>query len=396
MKWSPLSHVSYCTNVHPGESLSDLQRIITEEVCAVKALTSPNQPFGTGLRLGAQSVAALTQDPKTLMQLKEVLIRSDMYVFTVNGFPYGDFAAERVKESVYDPDWSTQERGDYTLSIARLMTQLPGPTVRSISTVAGGFQPTPLTPERGLRFGAELGRVARGLYQLEEESGVRVVIALEPEPWTTLERIDQVISFFEEYVWPTESLSQRYIGICYDTCHQAVLFEDPQENWRRLRTANIPIYKVQISNALHLSNPRDHQAYSTLLSFAEPRYLHQVNALTPRGELLRALDLPELHHPSSEWLNAQAWRCHFHVPIWWEGAAGVNTTQAHWRQIAQLITEEEETKQRTSTLHIEVETYSWDVIPSSHRSELGDLRQCVAQEIEALRAELFLRAEPLT
>ena len=139
MRYLPHLDVSYCTNVHAGEGLSALLSHVNHEIPKVKQLISPESSFGSGLRMGYETVDELSQAPDALGRLKEALNKQDIYVFSVNGFPYGDFAAPQVKASVYEPDWSTEERLDYTLKLARVMAALPGPKLRSISTVAGGF-----------------------------------------------------------------------------------------------------------------------------------------------------------------------------------------------------------------------------------------------------------------
>lgn len=404
MRSLPHLDVSYCTNVHAGEGLNAILSHINHEIPKVKSLVSPESAFGSGLRIGYETINELSQDLHALGLLHEALSKQDIYVFSVNGFPYGDFAAPQVKASVYEPDWSTGERLDYTLKLARVMASLPGPRLRSISTVAGGFVPSlDQLKVKDQSFAHHFALLAQGLYELENDTGVSVRVALEPEPWTRLERIDQVLPFFEEVVWPASRLTQKYIGLCYDTCHQALAFEDPIVSWNSLIQNNIPIYKVQISNALRLINPQDEQARQRLLSFNEERYLHQVSALQSDGSILRALDLPHLEPLSALWSNAIEWRCHFHVPIWWRGdesesemtqvsrvqseqqVLGLGTTYQHWEAIAQCIKNPlaQMHTQDGDRLHVEVETYSWHVLPEQLKSEFG-LHNEIRKELEAL------------
>lgn len=415
MRYLDHLELSYCTNVHAGEGLSAILNQINHDIPLVKALVSPNKPFGSGLRVGYETVRELSEHTHALTKLKQALLEQDIYVFSVNGFPYGDFAAPQVKATVYDPDWSTDERVDYTLRLARLMTALPGPKLRSISTVAGGFVPNlRLLKSKDHLFAKNFARLAQGLAELEDETGISVRIALEPEPWTRLERTDQVLPFFEDVVWPASKHAQKYIGLCYDTCHQALAFEDPIASWNQLTQQNIPIYKVQISNALRLSKPQDAQARQRLFSFAEQRYLHQVTALTADGTVLRALDLPDLFQTNDQWLNALEWRCHFHVPIWWQGQEaqantalstetmisahdeeppkdplGLGTTYLHWQKIAHCMQNPLAQKhtREGAQLHVEVETYSWHVLPDALKSQLG-LHHEISEELFALQSAL--------
>ena len=423
MKWASHLEVSYCTNVHPGEGLDALHKIIAQDLTEVKSRVSPDDSFGTGLRLGVESVDALSE-PHQLHRFCQALIERDLYVFSVNGFPYGDFAAPQIKASVYDPDWAETERARYTIALAKLMAHLPGPQHRSISTVAGGFEPersgdsSRSQTDRMRAFTHNFGAVAQALYELEEETGVSVRIALEPEPWTSLERVEQVGPFFERYVWPSSPHAQRYWGLCYDTCHQALAFEDPYDSWETLRRAQVPIFKVQVSNALRLTNPRIPEARARLLSFAEPRYLHQVTGLGPEGDLLRVLDLPKLQDPPDSWLASREWRCHFHVPIWWVGGAetltsqpltmtstsstglsptqeteGLTTTRDFWEGIVELIRSPDAQRHTSpeTPLHVEVETYSWGVLPASLRQG-RTLSDDIVAELDTLRAHLLPRS----
>lgn len=410
MRWRELLDLTYCTNVHPGEGLQALHQIIRQDVKMTKdllphSITPKDAPFAVGLRVGAQAARQLT-DPKQIDALNQSLESINGYLFTINGFPYGDFAAPVVKEQVYSPNWCDEKRLNYTLSLARALAQLPGPKVRSISTVAGRFEPQGiqhLPQDIGRLMGMQLGKLAQGLSVIEEETGVCIRVALEPEPATTLERIEDAQVLFEQYIWPSEKKSKRYIGLCYDTCHQAVMFEDPLQNWDRLQLADIPIFKVQVSNALSLKSPSSIKARKLLARFAEPRYLHQVTAQS-QGEIHRLTDLTELFDESgalrskyAHWASASEWRCHFHVPLWWMGASGdeLNTTHSHWRSIVQKIAHHavqmidlSEEQRQYALPHLEVETYSWGVMPKKYRSELGSLNQCIALELQALWNEL--------
>lgn len=398
MRYLPHIELSYCTNVHAGEGAQALLQQVVHDLPQVKTLVSEKQAFGSGLRMGYETVCELRQNTQALNNLVTALQAEDLYVFSANGFPYGDFAAHSVKTKVYEPDWSTQARVDYTLELARLLTQLPGPQFRTISTVAGGFvADASQYHHKDQDYQTHFARLSQGLYQIEEETGVTIRVAFEPEPWTRLERIDQVIPFFEDLVWPSSAHAKRYLGLCYDTCHQALAFEKPKQTIQHLVKHEIPIYKVQISNALSLTQPQQESARAQLLSFSEPRYLHQVTALTSEGKLLRALDLPQLIEAPREWLNALEWRCHFHVPIWWKGATldenhqsnHLGTTYEHWSEVAELICDPElqhHTAQGES-LHVEIETYSWHVLPEQLKSTQG-LHYEIKKEFQALFEKL--------
>src|ERR1041384_8122147 len=90
------AQLTYCTNVHPGETLLAVRTLLTEHVTAVKALVTPDAPFGVGLRLAATAADALAA-PHELERFKAQLLDSGLNCFTLNGFPYGAFHQTRVK-----------------------------------------------------------------------------------------------------------------------------------------------------------------------------------------------------------------------------------------------------------------------------------------------------------
>jgi len=376
-------HLGYCTNVHPGEDLADIERVLVEHVAKVRDRVAPGRPFGLGLRLGNAAATALV-DPARRERLAGLLADLDFYVFTVNGFPYGDFAAESVKSAVYRPDWTAPERVAYTARVAEALVALPGVGERTISTVAGGFRLDTDTPAHIERIVGHLKAAATHLARLADRTGVGVRLCLEPEPWTTIETTDEAIAFWRDHLHGLGDVARDHLGLCYDCCHQAVQFEDPADAIDRLVGAEVPIGKMQISSALHLDGPRDETRRAALAAFAEPRYLHQVTGRLPDGRVLRAMDLAEVEQPDADWLAAEAWRCHFHVPIWWRGDGVLGTTRADWQAAVKAAVA------RGACAQLEVETYTWHVIPEAERMALegGDLHACVASEFDALREVL--------
>ena len=80
-------HLTYCTNIHPGESWKDHFINIKENLPLVKEKISPEGAMGIGLRLSNEASIELIQK-ENLAAFKQWLKEQDMYVFTMNGFPY--------------------------------------------------------------------------------------------------------------------------------------------------------------------------------------------------------------------------------------------------------------------------------------------------------------------
>ncbi len=359
--------ITYCTNIHPGESWAETFAALAGHIPAVKAAVSPDAPFPVGLRLSNRAARELsaTGTDRFFAWLGD----HDCFVPTINGFPYGSFHGGRVKEQVYLPDWRTPERTAYTIALADLLADLlPEGVTGSISTVPVGFRGVVRSEDLPL-VREQLNGVLLHLSRMLQERGKRIILALEPEPACVLETTDELCRFFEAMAFPRDL--QSHLGICLDCCHQAVQFEEPATCLSRLHEAGIPIAKVQASSAIRLIDPDD----ALLGSYIEPCYLHQVVIRRRDGALLRYPDLPDAlaGHPRE---SGDEWRCHFHVPIFLAGTGTTGTTRRFLDELLPLLP--------GNTLQ-EVETYTWDVLPPELRS--GTVTDSIIREITWLKEQ---------
>jgi hypothetical protein len=335
-----LGLLTYCTNIHPGESWPAMIESLRLHVPQVRRAVAPEQPFGLGLRIAAEAAEALAR-PEALDELRGFLAETGTYVFTINGFPYGSFHGTRVKEDVYAPDWSTPERLVYTNRLADLLAAiLPADVAMgSISTVPGTFKGW-VDAGRIDRIVDNLVAHAAHLVSLERRTGRHIALALEPEPCCFLETIDEAVHFFTDRLFAAparkklalltglaetdcEAALRRHLGVCYDVCHAAVEFEDPRESVAALANAGITVPKLQLSSALRIHR-MDEGAAVALMPFEEPVYLHQVVERGPEG-LIRYLDLSEAL-PRSAGSAGREWRVHFHVPVFLHELVAFSTT----------------------------------------------------------------------
>ncbi|HEY6552611.1 MAG TPA: metabolite traffic protein EboE [Vicinamibacteria bacterium] len=381
------SHLTYCTNIHPGETWPEVRRNLERHVLRVKAIVAPDRAFGVGLRLSAEAARSLGE-PATLAELKSFLSLNDLYVFTINGFPYGPFHGTRVKEDVYRPDWLEEERLHYTDALSWILAALlPAGLLGSISTVPGCFKPRAAHQGSTAAMADRLLRHVSTLVGLERGTGKRIALALEPEPYCVLETVAETVAFFESHLFGRSAIAKlaslsglgasaaegalhRHLGVCFDSCHAAVEFEDPQAAVLALRGAGIAIHKIQVSAGL-LVDPPSAENKVALASFAEDVYLHQV--VSRRGvELRRYPDIaPALADPAAA--NDDEWRIHFHVPLFREELGAFRNTQGFLRELLALQTRD------GLTSHLEVETYTWHVLPPEYRA--ADVAEDVAREL---------------
>jgi sugar phosphate isomerase/epimerase len=362
----------------------------------VRALLDHRGPFGVGLRLSAQAAQTLEQ-PEELDAFRRFLRAGDYYVLTINGFPYGAFHGQRVKEQVYRPDWREDARLDYTNRLARLLSELLKDRTDiegSVSTVPGAFRSEINSREDVTAMATRMIRHAAELVSIRERTGVTITLAIEPEPACYIETVDDAIQFFQEQLfdaalvqqvagdkWPALTVDdvRRHIGLCFDACHMAVEFEEPGAAIDRLIAAGIRFCKVQISSALRV-DPADPNALRALDAFAEGTYLHQVVERSPAG-IARYVDLPEaIAAARAAAVDSGEWRVHFHVPIFLAAMQQFGTTQP---QLAATIAA---LKHRASCSYLEVETYTWDVLPPEYRTT--DVCTAIARELSWVRAQL--------
>ena len=368
--------LTYCLNIHPTETWEEVRAALLGPVLHVRDGIAGGGDFPVGLRISGRALHDL-RAPGARAELKDILRRERLHAVTVNGFPYGRFHGTRVKEDVYRPDWREAERLAYTCELADLMAEIaPRGEMVSLSTVPGCFRP--LSEGQEDLVAATYLRAVAHLVRLEQRTGVRVALAIEPEPACMLETIEETAAFFRDRLLSDVAAERlaalaeldlaeardalpRHIGLCYDVCHAAVEFEDPAKSLAMLREAGVPIHKLQLSAALRVPEMTP-ETRAALASFAEPTYLHQVISRRGDGPLRRLPDLSEALERGAE-ADGEEWRVYFHVPIFLKNVGAFESTRDFLEEILSLH------RQQPISSHLEVETYTWDVLPDRLRSE---------------------------
>lgn len=375
--------LTYCTNIHAGESWEDHFAQLQEHVPVIKQELAPDQSFGIGLRLSGKASIVLMEEP-ALKNFRQWLNDINGYVSIINGFPYGGFHRTVVKDKVHAPDWTQTERVEYTIRLAKILAQLlPEGT-------DGGISTSPLTyrfwhtaeqlPEVFEKTTLHLLQVVDQLIQVKQATGKLIHIDIEPEPDGLLGKGKDFLNWYTQYLLPlgipfiakyfgcsagaAELHIRQHVQLCYDVCHFAVGFEDHFAMIRELQSLGIRTGRIQISAALKAElpeNPVERQAVITSFSgYNEPVYLHQVVALQQNGQLKRYPDLPDALNDADQSL-AKEWRAHFHVPVFEEKLGLLRSTQKDIEKVVALH------KQDPFTSHLEAETYTWEVLPEKQK-----------------------------
>jgi hypothetical protein len=398
MKLNQLSgnvHLTYCTNIHAGQSWQDIRASLDEYVPAIKSTVAQSQPMGIGLRLSGEA-AAVARQPEALASFRDQLSVLGAYVFTINAFPFGPFHGVRVKEDVYLPDWRDRERVAFTANSAAVLAGiLPDGIEGSISTVPGAFKPNGRSSEAVAAMARNLMMAVADLVDLKRRTGKHIALALEPEPCCFLETTDESIAFFEGALLKPETLDmlggitgvgrseaeillRRHLGICYDVCHGSVEYEDTVAALDRLLAAGIAIPKIQLSAAMRIP-AMTKGLIDAVMRYNDGVYLHQ-SIVRSGDNLSRHVDLPDAVTAFGEGQADGEWRIHCHVPVFLADLGEISSTRSD------LVATLAALRQRTRSSHLEVETYTWDVLPDNIRT--GSKSADIAREIAFCRQEL--------
>jgi len=381
MQITPNLHLAYCTNIHRGGDWPETLASLEEYTLAVRERVCPDRPYAIGLRLSDLASRQLS-NPATLDHFQRWLRRRNCYVFTINGFPFGQFHGTKVKEQVYWPDWEHPDRLAYTNRLFDLLAQLvPDGVEGSVSTLPGSFKEFITADEQRAQICEHLWQCIDHIELCATRHGRTLHLGVEPEPLGLFETSAETVRFFEEMAAhrPGDPRLQKFLGVNYDTCHLAVEYEEPADAVATFQKAGIRLGKIHLSSALQLAP--DAAARAWLHRFADDTYLHQVVARTADGTLRRDRDLEvALAQPEGD----REWRIHFHVPLHATTLAHGHTTAPHLLGLLDLLA-----KQPGLCSHLEMETYTWEVLPDELRA--ASVVDQLVREYEWTLAELAQR-----
>ncbi|MBM3527262.1 MAG: hypothetical protein FJX62_04165 [Alphaproteobacteria bacterium] len=369
---------------------------LTTYVPKVQKRVCPTAPFGVSLRLSNASASTLVKDKGERDKLKKFLADNNMYLYTVNAFPYGPFKNTIVKEQVYEPDWRSEERTQYTMNVAEILADVvPEHIQPSIQSAPLGFKPNVTGPNVVNSYTEHVMRVAARLIDLEKRTGRTVTLALEPEPFCFLETTDETVDYFTNHLYTGKSAEmlakianipvadaigaqRRFIGTVFDICHQAVVYEDISASLQKLVDAGIPIFKLQEAAAMRVPNVTQ-KIVDTLKRYAKTIYLTQT-VEKKDGKLNRFLNLEDAFKAWETDPGPREWRTHFHVPVFLDDLGEFGTTRFAIEDALKFH------KKQPLSRQLEIETYTWDVLPEHLKT--GDIVDYVCRELEWVRGQL--------
>ena len=391
-----LGHLTYSTLVHPADDWEQIWKSLNTYVPQVKERFAGNKRFGVSLRLSAKSAETLVKSKADRDKLRKFLDDNNMYLYTVNAFVYGHFKGELVKEQVYEPDWRSEERTQYTMNVASVVADIaPKDVMPSIQTSPLGFKPRVTGPDVVEAYTNNVLRVAKHLVDLEQKTGVTVTLGLEPEPYCFLKTTDETVDYFNNHLYAGKSVEKfakmsglpiaeamaalrKHVGIVYDICHLAVEYEDITESLQKLVDGGVPIVKLQEAAALHMPEVTQ-QVVDTLKRYSKTIYLTQTIEKRD-GKLTKYLNLEDAFAAWEKSPGPREWRTHIHVPVFLDDLGQFRTTRF---AIADALKFH---KKKPLSRHLEVETYTWDMLPDSLKT--GDIVEYVCRELDWVRGQL--------
>lgn len=389
MQINPLHHLAYCTNVHRGGTWAETFGSLQNYTLAVRDRVCARRPFAIGLRLSERAAVELNEGD-ALLQFKRWLGKNGCYVFTINGFPYGQFHGTNVKEKVYRPDWTSPERVAYTDLLFDLLAQLvPSGVEGSVSTLPGSFKEFYPSSAAQQAIRQNIWKSVEHVARVSARTGRKLHLGVEPEPLCLLESTAETLHFFDHLraEHPRDERLAEHLGVNYDTCHFAVEFEEPRNALACLVNCGIKISKLHLSSALKVTSTPE--ACAELKKFCDHIYLHQVVSRDESGNRTIFRDLPD----ALEYSNRQSalgnqpleeWRIHYHVPLHASAAPPFENTNDHLLGVLDVLAENPQL-----CSHLEMETYTWEVLPPELREQ--NVVDQLAQEYQWTLAALAER-----
>ena len=341
--------------------------------------------------------AVLAANSEERKKLKWFLTDNDMYVYTANAFPYGAFKGTVVKEQVYEPDWRTEERTAYTINVADILADLCTDGISpSIQTAPLGFKPNVTGPDVVDSYTDHVLRVAAHLVGIEARTGHLITLGLEPEPRCFLETTDETVAYFTNHLYTGKSAARlaklagipmdtaiaalrRHLGVVFDIGHQSVGFEDIPVSLQKLVDAGIPIVKLQEAAAMYIGEVTDEKV-EALKRFAKTVYLSQTVECRGGAQLGHYLNLEDAFAGWEKDKTRREWRTHFHVPVFLTDLGPFKSTQFALEQALAMH------KKTPLSRQLEIETYTWDVLPDHLKT--GDIVEYVCRELEWVKGQL--------
>ncbi len=282
------------------------------------------------------------------------------------------------------------------MHVADILAELaPEGVSPSIQSAPLGFKPRVTGPDVVASYTQHVLQVAAHLVGIEARTGRTVTLGLEPEPRCFLETTDETVAYFTDHLYSGAAAAalaklaqipvseahgalRRHIGVTFDIGHQAVGFEDIPVSLQKLVDAGIPIFKLQEAAAMYMPQVTQ-STVDALAQYAKTVYLSQT-VEKKNGRITWFLNLEDAFAAWKTDPGPREWRTHFHVPVFLDDLGPFRTTRFALEEALKFH------KATPLSRQLEIETYTWDVLPAHLKT--GDIVEYVCREIEWVRGQL--------
>jgi hypothetical protein len=244
---------------------------------------------------------------------------------------------------------------------------------------------------------SSLIKIVLQLVEVKKSTGKLLHLDLEPEPDGFIENTQEVLDFYNNHLLKNGILELQntlncsnekakehilsHIQVCYDVCHFALAYERPEFVVSSLKKAGINIGKIQISAAIKCEKSNSisvERQQDCLRQFDEPTYLHQSVVKRTDNSLSHYSDLNEGINTMTD-SNFKEIRTHFHIPIFISEFQVLESTQNEIIDALNLW------KQKKYSNHLEVETYTWSILPDHLQTNITN---SIVRELDWVRKQL--------
>jgi hypothetical protein len=141
----------------------------------------------------------------------------------------------------------------------------------------------------------------------------------------------------------------------------------------------VQIVKLQEAASMHIPDVTP-KTVDALQSFAKTIYLSQT-CQKKDGKYTWFLNLEDAFEAFQKDPGPREWRTHFHVPVFLNDLGGAfGTTRFALEQALAFH------KKTPLSTHLEIETYTWDVLPDHLKT--GDIVEYVTRELDWVKGQL--------
>jgi sugar phosphate isomerase/epimerase len=366
-------HISYSLNVFPGTSLSAKIDILKEFIPNLREEVnlSDTVPIAVGLWIDNITAVELL-DQNNIEQLIALFKSLNIYTTSINAFPYSTFHNEPVKTKVYKPDWTTDERKEYTINVARILAQLLPPNqIGTISTLPGGYKAY-LNNGDLYKIAYNITEVLTVLYDIYNNENKEIVLAIEPEPDCLWENSQEFISFYNDFF--KDKALKDFLGICYDTCHFELQASAPGDELENFIRNGIKIAKVQLSAALKINTNS-----KRIENFIDKVYLHQ-SRIVNNNVVTKLNDLTDETISTLNNSKPQELIVHYHLPLYLDTMFNDKAALVLKEELVKTI---RVLKSRNILSSLEIETYTYTTLNDLDKKAddyIGNITKEIAKE----------------